>query len=357
MMKIILDCDLMKHRNSGLYYYCLNLGRYVQELLKNDNSLKMAFYVPPAEKNSFGELSNHIVEKKDLNNFFKLFLRNCDLWHAPFQSGRIIPDKKKHPHIKVLLTIHDLNQLHEGKPMDEQQKSLAHTQSLINRSDAIVCISDFCKQDVLKNCNVGDRPIYVVHNGIHQMSAPTLNGTSPKPIRPFLFGMGYVNRKKNYHVLLPLLKNESLEMIIAGRLDEPDYVSFIVELAEEMGVADRIHLPGPISEGEKSWYLQNCLAFVHPSLAEGFGAPVVEAMQYGKPLFLSSLTSLPEIAGEEAFYFRTFYPDHMQSVFENGMERYNKERMEEAIRNRAKRYDWNEKSKQYLKIYRTLLNK
>ena len=186
------------------------------------------------------------------------------------------------------------------------------------------------------------------------MTEPLLNGKSFKPNRPFLFGMGYVNRKKNYHVLLPLLKNESLDMIIAGRLDEPDYVSFIKELAEEMGVADRVHLPGPITEGEKSWYLQNCLAFVHPSLAEGFGAPVVEAMQFGKPLFLSSLTSLPEIGGEDAFYFRTFYPDHMQSVFELGMERYHKEQLADSIRNRAKNYDWNEKAAQYLNIYRSI---
>jgi glycosyltransferase involved in cell wall biosynthesis len=356
MKRIIMDCDLMKHRNSGLYYYCLNLGHYVQELLEGDPQAQISFYVPPAEQAAFGKPHNHIIEKRDLRNFFKLFLRNCNLWHAPFQSGRILPDKRKYPRTRVLLTIHDLNQLHEGKPLEEQRKSLAHTQSLIDRSDAIVCISEFCRSDVYKNCNVDGKPVYVIHNGIHTVTAPVLTSESVIPKRPFLFGMGYVNRKKNFHVLLPLLKNESLEMIIAGRLDEPDYIESMKKQAVKMGVADRLHITGPITEGEKSWYLQNCYAFMHPSLAEGFGAPVVEAMQFGKPLFLSALTSLPEIGGDVSFYFRDFNPAHMQSVFESGMKCYYEKNMSPLIRENANRFNWKEKAIQYLNVYRTLLN-
>ncbi len=354
MKKIILDCDLMRHRNSGLYYYCLNLGHYVQQMLQDDVSASISFYIPPAEKGSFGNHGQYIAEAKDWRNFFKPFLRHCDVWHSPFQSGRIVPDKKKYPHIKVLLTIHDLNQLHEGKPVAEQQKSLAHTQSLINRADAIVCISEFCKQDVLLHCDISNKPLYVIQNGIHRVEEPLLLSSSIKPTRPFLFGMGYVNRKKNYHVLLPLLKDESLEMVIAGKLDEPDYVSMIKQQATDMGVVNRLHLPGPVTDGEKSWYLQNCLAFVHPSLAEGFGAPVVEAMKFGKPLFISSLTSLPEIGGEVAFYFHNFEPCYMQEVFTTGMQRYHKENMSAAIKNRALQFDWRQKAKEYLAVYKKM---
>ena len=171
-----------------------------------------------------------------------------------------------------------------------------------------------------------------------------------------MWGQQIVHKKKNYHVLLPLLKNEGLEMIIAGRLDEPDYISAMQEKAKKMGVADRLHITGPITEGEKSWYLQNCYAFVHPSLAEGFGAPVVEAMQFGKPLFLSSLTSLPEIGGNVAFYFRDFNPSHMEQVFETGMKTYYDQNMSAMIQERSIQFDWQEKAIQYLNVYRTLLN-
>ncbi len=352
--KIILDCDLMKYPNSGLYHYCLNLGTSLQSLLVNEKEAGIAFYVPPAEANSFGPGSRHIVEKKSIWNLFNPFIRNCNIWHAPFQSGRIFPDKKKYINTKVLLTIHDLNPLHEGKPIEEQRKSLAHTQSLINKSDALVCISGFCRNDVLRNCDVGSKPVYVIHNGTHKVHTPQLNGKSYKPSRPFLFGMGYVNSKKNYHVLLSLLKNEDIELLIAGRLDEPDYIDRMKKQAIKEGVGERLHILGPVSEGEKGWYFQNCLAFVHPSLAEGFGAPVVEVMQFGKPLFLSSLTSLPEIGGNAAFYFSSFNPEHMQRVFNEGMIRYEKEKMAQKIISQGSQFDWNNKAKEYLKVYQSL---
>src|SRR5688572_27739409 len=108
MKKVILDCDLMRFRNSGLYYYCLYLGDYVQKLLENQGSIQMGYYIPTAERDSFKKKSNIIIEKK-YHKFVKPFLWNCDVWHAPFQSGRIIPSKEKYPHVKILLTIHDLN--------------------------------------------------------------------------------------------------------------------------------------------------------------------------------------------------------------------------------------------------------
>jgi len=354
-MKIILDCELMKYPNSGLYHYCLNLGLSVKNLLENKGSGNMSFYVPPSEAKTFGNSAKRIIEKEKFWNFFRPVFQGCNVWHAPFQSGRVIPDKKKHPGIRVLLTIHDLNPLHEGKPVEEQKKSLAHTQSLIDKSDAIVCISEFCKRDVLKNCDVKGKPVYTIHNGTHKVHPAQLNGSSYKPSRPFLFGMGYVNTKKNFHVLLSLLENENIEVVIAGRLDEPDYIERMKQQALLMGVADRLHILGPVTEGEKAWYFQNCLAFVQPSLAEGFGAPVVEVMQFGKPLFLSSLTSLPEIGGDVAFYFTSFEGDHMQEVFSRGMELYRKNGMAEKIKKRGMQFGWEEKANEYVNVYQSLL--
>jgi len=346
----------MHYPNSGLYHYCLNIGLRVNDLLEKKGQSPMKMYVPPAERYSFGKSKYTIVEKK-WHKFWKPFLLGCRVWHAPFQSGRIVPDKKKHPGIKVLLTIHDLNPLHEGKPVEEQKKSVAKTQSLIDRSDAIVCISEFTKSDVIKNCDTGNKPLYVIHNGIHKVDTPpAVNGSLIRSGRPFLFGMGYVNTKKNYHVLLPLLHhNPDLEMVIAGRLDEPDYVAAIKQQAEQMGVAERLHLTGPVSESDKAWYLSNCMAFVHPSLAEGFGAPVVEAMLFGKPLFLSNLTSLPEIGGDAAFYFSSFDGEHMQTVFRDGMQRYTDTNMSAVVLNRGKFFDWEQSAAQYLKVYESLL--
>lgn len=352
--QIILDCDLMKYTNSGLYHYCLNLGNEISELLREHPELEISFYVPSSARLDFNDPASVIVERKGLFRNYRPFLRNCSIWHAPFQSGRMLPDKRKYPAMKRLLTIHDLNPLHEGKSKEEQAKSLAHTQTLIDQADALVCISAFTKSDVIRHCHTGNKPVYVIHNGSHRVHTPALKPDSYHPVRPFLFGMGYVNRKKNYHVLLPLLENESIELVIAGRLDEADYVHRIRQMAVEMGVADRLLLTGPVTEAEKAWYYQHCLAFVHPSLAEGFGAPVVEVMQFGKPLFVSGLTSLPEIAGDVAFYFNNFDTEHLHQVFRNGMEKYRSNGLADQIRQRGASFDWKQKAKEYLAMYQDL---
>ncbi len=353
MKGIILDCSLMRYPHSGLYQYCLNLSERVNALLRQQHSEPVNLYLPSPDILPFDQ-SCHIVERK-WHKYWKPFLSKCRIWHAPFQSGRILPDATKHKHIKVVLTIHDLNSLHEDLAKEVQKKSLAHTQGLINRSDAIICISEFTRDDIYRYCEIRDKPVYVIHNGIHKLDVPALGKYSYKPIRPFVFGMGYINRKKNYHVLLDLIeKNPGIELVIAGKLDDPDYVAYIMDKAQKMGISEYIHLLGPVSEKEKSWYLENCMAFMQPSLAEGFGAPVVEAMQFGKPIFLSNLTSLPEIGGEIGFYFSNFESEHMQEIFSEGMLYYKKYNMAQSIIRRGQNFEWEKSAGKYIEVYKSL---
>jgi glycosyltransferase involved in cell wall biosynthesis len=352
MNRIILDCDLMKFPNTGLFHYCLNLGNYVNELLTADGEELMKFYVPPGQVHCFKDQGLVIKENKS-HKFIRPFMWGCKLWHAPFQSGRIFPFNN--PSVRVLLTIHDLNAMHEDLPKAEQERSVAHTQKLINHSNALVCISEFCKADVLKYCDVGNKPVYVIHNGTHAVGFPCLEPGSYKPGRPFLLAMGDVNRKKNFHTLMPMMAANHFELIIAGRLAEGDYIQNILDEAEMLGIKDRVHILGPVTEGEKAWYLENCMAYIHPSLAEGFGAPVVEAMSFGKPLFLSHLTSLPEIGGDVAFYFKSFDPEHMAEVLYEGLQYFQKNGLSQKIKERSTHFNWREKAKQYRDVYHSLL--
>lgn len=354
MNKVILDCDLMRYPDSGLYHYCLNLGDHINKLLDERGEKPVYMYIPWERSVPFK--GQACIPEKRWHKFYKPFLVGCRVWHAPFQSGRILPSKNNR-HIKVLLTIHDLNTLHEGKSLKEQIKNLAHTQSLINRSDAIVCVSEFVKKDVLNNCDTGSKPVYVIHNGKNVLHFPALSSASYKPERPFLFAIGYVNRKKNYKVLLSLLKeNEHIELVIAGYHAEADYVNTIKEEAERLEVSDRLKLLGPVSENEKTWYLSNCTAFMHPSLAEGFGLPVIEAMTFGKPVFLSDKTSLPEIGGDTAFYFSSFDADHMQQVFRSGMKQYTMNGMAKRIIVRGEQFSWGRSAEKYINVYNSLIS-
>ncbi len=351
MRKIIFDCERMKYPDTGLYHYCLNLGKYLEKNIDLQKEA-IAFYSPKGEQDWSFSSSNHITQHA-LHKFSMPSLRPFHIWHATYQNTHYMPFLNQS--IKVVLSVHDLNFLYdEKKSAAKKQKYLAHLQMLINRADAIVCISAFSKKDVLQHCDIKNKPLYVIHNGTNLLLKPELSSTSYKPKKPFLFSIGVINRKKNFHVLLPLLKSNTMELLIAGKNDDAYYQQFIKKQSREMGVEENVHLLGHVSEHEKSWYFNNCRAFAFPSISEGFGLPVAEAMSCGKPLFLSGKTALPEIGGDVSFYFNDFNPDHIQQVFNNGMKAYNANGLNERIRERGNSFCWHKSAQQYLDVYRSL---
>lgn len=126
---------------------------------------------------------------------------------------------------------------------------------------------------------------------------------------------------------------------------------------EQLGLKDRIFIPGKIDDLEKQYYLQNCEAFVFPSLREGFGIPPIEAMRFGKPVFISNNTSLPEIGGEHSFYWDHYEPRYMAKVLEDGLKKYHTEFefYNQWYIKRAQSFSWNSTAKLYLEVYRSLL--
>jgi glycosyltransferase involved in cell wall biosynthesis len=352
MKRIIFDCERMKYTNTGLYSYCFQLGMRLKQQF-NLRSEELNFFTPPSLKGIFGE-NQRYISQNSLQKFWLPSLKNYYIWHSTYQNSHYLPVLNKK--IKVVLTIHDLNFLYdEKKSKTKKAKYLRFVQKNIDRSAAIVTVSEFAKTDVLKHCNVGNKPVVVIHNGTNSLEAPNLLRNSYKPRDKFLFSIGVINRKKNFHVLLPLLQhNKDIELLIAGPADDPDYLHFMRDSARRLGVEEKLRMLGPISEAEKSWYYRNCYAFAFPSLSEGFGLPVAEAMSVGKPLFLSDRTALPEIGRDIAFYFRDFNEHRMQHVFRRGMEKYSDHKMEDRIKQRSAEFCWRKAASQYLDVYRLL---
>lgn len=350
--QIIFDCERMKYENTGLFHFCLNLGKHINAVI-NPHIEALTFYTPQNRHHLFGENSKHITQ----HSFHKIVMPNLNqykIWHATYQDSYYLPFRNKN--IKVILTIHDLNFLYDNaKTASKKQRYLNRLQMLINRADVIVCISEYTKKDVLQHCRLQNKPLHVIYNGTNTLQTPALCKKSYKPLKPFIFSIGTITRKKNVHSLLPIVNNDrSMELVIAGRPDDKEYYNQIVNTAYKMGIQNNVHLVGQVSENEKSWYFNNCNAFALPSLAEGFGLPLTEAMSAGKPLFLSNKTALPEIGGKVAFYFDNFEPAHMLQVYTEGIGEYKKNGLRNKIINRGKTFNWENAAMEYLEIYRSL---
>ena len=112
-----------------------------------------------------------------------------------------------------------------------------------------------------------------------------------------------------------------------------------------------------VSDAQLKWLYQNCLAYVFPSLSEGFGLPGLEAMLEGSPVVSSDATCLPEIYGNAAHYFDPYDIKDMatkiNSVLTNKKLR---DRLIETGKSQVKKYSWKKMAEQTLEVYNSVLN-
>ena len=348
--QLLLDCERMKYPQTGLYYYCLHLAQSLEKVI-DTNRESLHYYLPSNAVNVLGDKSNY-MKQNSLHKFLLPSLKKYDVWHSTYQGTNYFPFKRKIP---VVLTIHDLNFMHDDKKSAEKKKKyLKQLENKIKRADHITTISRFTLNDLAQHLSIPDKPVTVIYNGCNIQEIKVLQQPAILPAAPFLFTIGTIVEKKNFHVLPALLADNNRQLVIAGITLNEAYKQQIIEEAIKWKAADRLTFTGPVNENDKQWYLKNCEAFVFPSLAEGFGLPVVEAMYFGKPVVISALSSLPEIGGDAAYYFTSFDPAEMNKVLKDSLENYRLTNPAHKIRQRAKSFDWLLSAKQYLEVYRTL---
>lgn len=344
LVKIIVDVDRLKYPNTGMYYFCYHL---YQNLVKQS---KFNFYFYKHTKTLL-QNTTQVINIQFWDIFFLKPKRIYKIWHTTSQLSSRIPLKP----IKVIFTIHDLNFLYSNKPEWKKKRELNKIQKKINRADYLTFISQFTYLDVKKNLNIEGKKFKIIYNGISLSPIVPLNLPKYVPKSKFLFTIGVISAKKNFHTCIALLKNTNYILIISGMIVDEEYKNMIIDEANKINVADRVVLTGAISEEEKYWYLNNCEAFIFPSLSEGFGIPPIEAMRLGKPTFLSNLTSLPEIGGEHAYYFENFEEAHMQNVFANGMQDYSANNRKDSIIQWSMQFTWEKATEEYLEVYKEAL--
>lgn len=344
-MKVFVDMEKLKAPNSGLGVFCKELG---EALMRQTKTVSFSFFVPKEMLGYFGTSANYIV--KSIHHKIFSSHEQFDVWHCTHQDSAYFPGNRT---TKILLTIHDLNYLHKYTGIKRMLKQY-RLQKRIERADALSYISEFTKHQVQQNFRTLHKPEYVVYNGLSTATNsknPVLAAENEK----FFFTIGIINPKKNTHVLPQLLSAyPEHKLIIAGKCDSA-YQQKILDEAVKNQVSDRVVFLGEVTDGEKNWLFEHCTAFLFPSLAEGFGLPVVEAMHFGIPIFLSNKTALPEIGGDVCFYWSSFEIDAMLKTLNEGLLRF-KQMPELKLKmiERSKLFNWNVAAEQYVNIYTQL---
>lgn len=350
--KILLDLSILKHPYCGLGQVALNYGRYFKEHYVAKNEDYEIYLLLP--KNMFGKFGSEVkyLSSNNLRRHIAWFLPKMDVWHAIHQQA---PFKPFSSHTKFVLTIHDFNFMYEKSKTKKHERYLQQVQKKVDRADKIVCISEFTKKETEKYIDLKGKAVDVIYNGIENLyEKPSVKPDFIKNDRPFFFTLGQVKRKKNFHVLLPLMKLfPEKELYICGR-DTGDYAKKIKAIIEEEKLHN-VHLTGIINDEERVWMYANCNAFLFPSLFEGFGLPILEAMSFGKPVFSSPATSLEEIGRGHAFFWPDFEPQTMKKVIDDNLGRfYNSVDMSVENINYARSFSYENHLQKYIHIYLTI---
>ena len=338
----------MANINSGLGQVCLHLGRELVRQRPPD--WEITFLVPPDQVGVFGDSVGYITATRWRRVWHPW---SFDVWHCLYQNTRYLPMRRA----RLIYTILDLNYLSLTEFSEQRRaRQKQRYQHRIDRSTAITTISKYVAGDVRQQLAVpATTPLQTIYCGVDTPDTLSAAPPSVQPDGPFLFFIGMIQPYKNVHTLLPLLEAyPEYRLVLAGPDNRP-YGQQIREQAQQMGVADRLLMPGPIDEATKWWLYAHCDAFLFPSLMEGFGLPVVEAMRFGKPVFSSPLTSLPEVGGPDAFYFPSFEPEAVVETFRRGMAAYrNDPAMPDRLRLHSQQFSWAAAAADYWTLYQTV---
>src|ERR1700759_2861002 len=229
--KIIVDLERMRYPYTGLYYYCLYLGKALQQQQHLHNA-QLSFYL---NKNTVSLFKKNALDhiQHSLDKHHMQFAKKFNVWHCTFQGSHYFPSPKK---TKIVLTIHDINFLHEELPQQKRHKFLHALQQKIKHAHSIVFISEFVKNDVIKNFDTHNKNLHVIYNGCNVDDTMLPSAPATTPPTPFIFTISAIDKKKNFHVLPELLTNNNYYLVIAGKTNDEAYTNTIVEAAKKLNV-------------------------------------------------------------------------------------------------------------------------
>lgn len=269
-----------------------------------------------------------------------------------------LPKRNKYSkNIRFVLTIHDLA-IKKLKTVGSFKNTIIQKlflkKSLIN-ANKIIAISEATKKDIIEFYRIKEEKIDVIYNGTNFAEGKILSEAEEKEIQdkfkikntPFLFFLSTIEPRKNIPTLIKAFnyikskERTDLKLILAGGLGWK--YEEVIKLFEASEFKNDIIMPGYISKEEKKYLYDNASIFVYPSLYEGFGLPILEAMSNKCLVLTANNSSLPEVGGDASYYYENVldYQELGDKILEiiNESKEEKEKRREKGI-NQVKKFTW-----------------
>lgn len=369
-MKIAINInELTLKQTTGVKVYTREI---VKALGKIDEKNKYSLYCNAKklpEEYSFLNYSNFELKKLKSNYPFWTYTKLAqtlkrdkpDVLFMPIQS---VPFLNKPKNIKIVTTVHDLAFMIFPNHFTTKDKFLLklHTKRAVEMSDKIIVPSKATKNDIIKFYNIKEDKIKVVYHGVNNDFK--LHISKFETDNPYLLFVGQIQPRKNIIRLIEafeIIKNrrdKSLPCLKLAIIGGKGWMSGkILERAKKSKFAKDIALRGKISDDDLAKVYQNASIFILPSLYEGFGLPVLEAMSYGIPCIVSNNSSLVEIVDDHALLVDAYSSDdiaHKIGMLLNN-EFLRKDFSERSLKN-IKRFSWEKSAKQTLEVFENVIS-
>lgn len=324
-----------------------SLDIYSQEISKRMNIDTFIINSPDSFKNGYNFLRS-------------VRSTNVSFFHLPHQQfARYINFLNK----PCILTVHDLTlQFPLLYKLNNRMKLYIKFDKMgIKKADHIIAISQNTKNDLISKIGISEEKITTIYQGIdHNIYKPQKKDNLYE--FDYLLYVGSEQPRKNLESLLKafyILKKEfkDLKLIKIGEPGLSEDRRNVLKIIKKYNLEDDIIFTGYIPEIELPHYYSNAKCFVFPSLYEGFGFPVIEAMACGCPVITSNVSSLPEIAGNAAVFVE---PRDISSLVNSirmiCTDNIMRDRMIEKGLIQSKKYSWDLTAKETMNVYKEFID-
>jgi glycosyltransferase involved in cell wall biosynthesis len=269
------------------------------------------------------------------------------IYFAPFAAGR-----------PVVLTVHDISyEIHPGFfGRKERLRGRTLVRSGARRAAAVVTVSETSRRDIIERYGLPDERVVAIHNGVSErfLTAPAavIEPIGDRPIR--ILAVGTLQPRKNLLRLLDAVRQVAASRPAHLRVVGPDGHQARV-IRDALGDAVEAEIVGYVPDERLPDEYAAADMLVYPSIYEGFGLPVVEAMAVGLPVVTSTGGSLPEIAGDAALLVDPLDVDGIaRAILRLADDTGLRERSAAAGRERARRFTWSASADAHLAVYRAV---